>query len=55
MVANLRAANGIDIAFMNAMAALALTLLALFLIASALIRVREERRGLGTTGSVATT
>ena len=55
MVANLRAANGIDIAFINAMAALALTLLALFLIASALIRVREERRGLGTTGSVATT
>jgi carbon starvation protein len=55
MVANLRAANGIDIAFINAMAALALTLLALFLIASALIRVREERRGLGAPGSVATT
>ena len=55
MVANLRAANGIDIAFVNAMAALALTLLALFLIASALIRVREERRGLDTSGSVATT
>ena len=55
MLANLRAANGIDIAFINAMAALALTLLALFLIASALIRVRDERRGLGASGSVATT
>jgi carbon starvation protein len=55
MVANLRAANGIDIAFINAMAAAALTLLALFLIASALIRVREERRGLDARGSVATT
>ncbi len=43
LVANLRAANGIDIAFMNAMAAAALTLLALFLVASALVKVREER------------
>ena len=55
MLANLRAAHGLDIAFINAMAALALTLLALFLIASALIRVREERRGLGASRSVATT
>ena len=55
LVANLRAASGLDIAFINAMAAAALTLLALFLIASALIRVRDERRGLDARGSVATT
>jgi carbon starvation protein len=46
LIANLRAANGVDIAFLNAMASLALTLLALYLVASAIVRVREERRGI---------
>ncbi|HXV14990.1 MAG TPA: carbon starvation CstA family protein [Candidatus Krumholzibacteria bacterium] len=44
LVANVRAANGFDIAFVNAVAAAALTLLALFLVASALVKVRDERR-----------
>jgi carbon starvation protein len=43
LIANWRAANGIDIAFINAVAAAALTLLALFLVGSALVKVREER------------
>lgn len=43
LVANARAANGLDIAFINAVAAAALTLLALFLVASAIVKVREER------------
>ena len=44
LLASWRAANGIDIAFVNAIAAAALTLLALFLVASALVKIREERR-----------
>ena len=43
LVANLRAAHGFDIALINAIAAAALTLLALFLVASALGKVRAER------------
>jgi carbon starvation protein len=43
LVANLRAAHGVDIAFINAVSAAALTLLALFLVASALIKVRGGR------------
>ena len=42
-IANFAAANGVDIAFFNAVSALALTLLALYLVVSAVIRVREER------------
>jgi carbon starvation protein len=44
LLASWRAANGIDIAFVNAVASAALTLLALFLVATALIKIREERR-----------
>jgi carbon starvation protein len=43
LIANLRAAHGVDIAFINAVSAAALTLLALFLVASALVKVREGR------------
>jgi carbon starvation protein len=43
LIANLRAAQGVDIAFINALSAAALTLLALSLVASALIKVREGR------------
>jgi carbon starvation protein len=43
VIANFAAANGVDIAFFNAVSALALTLLALYLVVSAVIRVREER------------
>ena len=55
LVANVRAANGFDLAFMNALAAAALTLLALFLIFSAMIRIRDERRGFGARGPVTAT
>ncbi len=44
LVANVRAAQGVDIALVNAIAAAALTLLALYLVASAIAKVREERR-----------
>jgi len=53
LIGNLRAAHGFDIAFINATAAAALTVLALFLVASALLRVREARRGVDAPGSVA--
>ena len=43
LLANLRAAQGVDIAFINALSAAALTLLALFLVGSALVKVREQR------------
>jgi hypothetical protein len=43
LIANLRAAHGFDIAFINAASAAALTLLALFLIGSALVKVRGQR------------
>jgi carbon starvation protein len=45
LVANLRAARGVDIAFVNGLSAAVLTALALYLVASALIRVRGERSG----------
>jgi carbon starvation protein len=51
-VANLKAAHGFDIAFVNAVAAAVLTLLALFLLGSALVRLREDRRaGLAVRGT----
>lgn len=43
LIANLRAAHGVDTAFINAVAAASLTLLALYLIASALVKIRGER------------
>ena len=42
---NLEAAQGFDVALVNALAATALIALALFLVVSALLRVRSERRG----------
>lgn len=44
-VANFRTAQGLDIALINAVAATALILLALFLAFSALYKLRDERRG----------
>ncbi|MGI8785600.1 MAG: carbon starvation CstA family protein [Acidobacteriota bacterium] len=44
-LANFRTAQGLDIAMINAVAATALILLALFLAFSALFKLREERRG----------
>jgi carbon starvation protein len=44
-IANLRIARGFDIAFMNALAAVVLVALALFLVLSALLKLREERGG----------
>jgi carbon starvation protein len=43
MLASFAAAKGIDIAFLNALSALALTLLALYLVLSAIARLRGER------------
>jgi carbon starvation protein len=43
MLANFAAAKGIDVAFLNALSAAALTLLALFLVLSALKKTRSER------------
>ena len=43
-IANLEAAQGFDVALVNALAATALIALALFLAGSALLRVRAERR-----------
>ncbi len=43
LIANAKLAHGFDIAFMNAISAGALTILALFLVASALVRLREDR------------
>jgi carbon starvation protein len=45
LIANAKVAHGFDIAFMNAVSAAALTILALFLVASALLRLREDRAG----------
>ncbi len=44
-IANFRAANGIDVALMNGIAAAALILLAIFLVVTALLKLREERKG----------
>ena len=43
-IANLQAAQGLDVALVNALAATALIALAIFLAGSALVRVRMERR-----------
>ena len=43
-IANLAAAQGFDVELVNALAAAALIVLALFLAVSALLRVRAERR-----------
>jgi carbon starvation protein len=44
-IANFRAASGMDIAMMNGLAAAALILLAIFLVVTALVKLREERKG----------
>src|SRR5262245_27052472 len=44
-IANFRAANGMDVAMMNGLAAAALILLAIFLVVTALVKLREERKG----------
>ncbi len=44
LIANLKVTHGFDIAFVNALSALVLTLLALFLVGSALLRLRDDRR-----------
>jgi hypothetical protein len=46
MLANFAAARGMDVAFLNAISSVALTLLALFLVLSALVKTR---RAGGTT------
>ncbi|HEX5131768.1 MAG TPA: carbon starvation CstA family protein [Candidatus Krumholzibacteria bacterium] len=43
LIANLKAAHGFDIAFMNALSAAVLVVLALFLVGSALVKLRRER------------
>jgi hypothetical protein len=45
-IANLQAAQGFDVLAVNALAATALIALALFVAASALLRLRAERRGM---------
>jgi carbon starvation protein len=44
-LANFRAAQGVDVALLNGLSALALILLALFLAITALFKLREERKG----------
>jgi carbon starvation protein len=44
-IANLAAAKGIDMAFFNAVSAITLTLLALFLVGSAIVKLRAGRAG----------
>ncbi|HKQ73426.1 MAG TPA: carbon starvation CstA family protein [Blastocatellia bacterium] len=44
-IANFRAASGMDVAMMNGVAAAALILLAIFLVVTALVKLREERKG----------
>jgi TRAP-type C4-dicarboxylate transport system permease small subunit len=44
MLANAAIAKGLDVAFMNAVASAALTLLALYLVVSAIRKLRGERR-----------
>jgi len=44
-LANFRAAHGLDVAMMNGVAAAALTLLAIFLVVTALVSLRGERKG----------
>ncbi|MDH4037062.1 MAG: carbon starvation protein A [Candidatus Krumholzibacteria bacterium] len=51
-IANLRIMRGFDIAFMNAFAAVVLVLLALFLVVSALLKLRVERGGGALAGQV---
>ncbi len=45
LIANMKVARGFDIAFMNGVSAAVLLLLALFLLASALVKLRDERGG----------
>ena len=52
-LANLEAAQGLDVALVNALAAAALIALALFLVVSALCGVRAERRGAPAPARVA--
>jgi carbon starvation protein len=51
MVANAAIAKGVDVAFFNAVSALALTLLALFLVVSAIVKVRRAPAGALVTDS----
>jgi len=44
MIANIRVARGFDVAFVNAASAAALTALALYLVVSAIAKIRGERR-----------
>lgn len=44
-IANFRAANGMDVAMVNGIAAGALILLAIFLVVTALVKLRGERKG----------
>jgi carbon starvation protein len=44
-LANFRAAHGMDVAMMNGLAAAALILLAIFLVVTALVKMRGERKG----------
>ncbi|MGE0130711.1 MAG: carbon starvation protein A [Blastocatellales bacterium] len=44
-IANFRAAQGMDVAMMNGLAAAALILLAIFLVVTALVKLRGERKG----------
>lgn len=44
-IANFRAAHGMDVAMMNGLAAAALILLAIFLVVTALVKLRGERKG----------
>jgi len=44
-IANFRAARGMDVAMMNGLAAAALILLAIFLVVTALVKMRGERKG----------
>jgi carbon starvation protein len=44
LIANATAAKGLDVAFLNALSAAALVALALYLVLSALVKVRSERR-----------
>jgi carbon starvation protein len=46
-IANLKLARGFDIAMLNAVSAAVLVTLALFLLGTALVKLREERRGDG--------
>jgi carbon starvation protein len=45
VVGNFRAANGFDIKFVNGLASLVLIVLAVYLVITALIKLRGEKRG----------